>query len=110
TQLFLEAQHHAAQLQVEIEEREHAAANIRRLNRVHGVLSGINSLIVRVADRTELFWGACRLAVEQGQYRAAWCSWLDAQTSRITPVAWAGDAADIAQMLICKLREGAEED
>ncbi|MBS0419325.1 MAG: EAL domain-containing protein [Proteobacteria bacterium] len=87
----------------DITQRKQSEAQIEHLNRVHAMLSGINSLIVRVADRTELFWEACRLAVEYGRFRMAWCSWLDPETSQVTPVAWAGDAPDLAQAMACKL-------
>ncbi|MFG1399531.1 EAL domain-containing protein [Roseixanthobacter pseudopolyaromaticivorans] len=42
-----------------------------RLSRIRAVLSGINSLIVRVADRTALLEGACEIAVEEGQFAKA---------------------------------------
>src|SRR5437667_239089 len=41
---------------------------IKRLNRVYAVLSGINSLIVRVRGRDELFREACDLAVQHGNF------------------------------------------
>lgn len=84
-------------------EVQSALLEIQHLNRVHGVLSGINSLIVRAADRSELMWEACRLAVEHGRFRMAWCSWLDPQTSQITPVAWAGEGPELAQAMACRL-------
>jgi len=87
----------------DITQRKQAESKIEHLNRVHAMLSGINSLIVRVADRTELFWEACRIAVEYGRFRMAWCSWLDPETSQVTPVAWAGDGPDLAQAMACKL-------
>jgi diguanylate cyclase (GGDEF)-like protein/PAS domain S-box-containing protein len=87
----------------DITQRKQAESKIEHLNRVHAVLSGINSLIVRVADRTELFREACRIAVECGGFRMAWCSWLDPQDSQVTPVAWAGDGPDLAQAMACKL-------
>jgi len=95
----------------DITQRKQSETRIEHLNRVHAVLSGINSLIVRVADRTELFWEACRIAVEYGRFRMAWCSWLDPQTLQVTPVAWAGDGPDLAQAMACKLEavsDGAE--
>ena len=64
---------------------------INYLNRVHVVLSGINALIVRVHDRDELFRGACRIAVEDGGFYFAFVAWLDPATSKIVPVAMAGD-------------------
>lgn len=94
----------------DITHRKLAEAKIEHLNRVHEVLSGINSLIVRATDRTELFWEACRLAVENGRFRMAWCSWLDPETSQVTPVAWAGDGPDIANALACRLDASAESD
>ena len=51
----------------DITEREKAEARIKYLNRVYAVLSGINTLIVRVHDRDELFREACRIAVETGR-------------------------------------------
>ena len=53
----------------DITERKRAEISIKRLNRVYAVLSGINSLIVRVRDRDELFREACRIAVEEGGFR-----------------------------------------
>jgi diguanylate cyclase (GGDEF)-like protein/PAS domain S-box-containing protein len=94
----------------DITQRKQSEANIANLNRMHGLLSGINSLVIRVVDRTELFWEACRLAVEQGGFRMAWCSWLDPDTAHVTPVAWAGDGQDFAQRLVCRLDAGAEQE
>ena len=56
----------------DITERKQAETEISHLNRVYAVLSGINTLIVRVRDRDELFEEACRIAVEQGEFRMAW--------------------------------------
>ncbi len=74
------------QFVVRMEQRE----SIARLNRVYAVLSGINSLIVRVGSRQELFNGACQIAVEHGGFGIAWIGMLDPETSVITPIAYAG--------------------
>jgi diguanylate cyclase (GGDEF)-like protein/PAS domain S-box-containing protein len=63
---------------------------IARLSRVKAVTSGINSLIVRVRDRQELFEGTCRIAFESGGFGIAWVGTFDPVTQDITPVAWAG--------------------
>jgi diguanylate cyclase (GGDEF)-like protein/PAS domain S-box-containing protein len=63
---------------------------IRRLTRVHAVLSGINALIVRAQDREELFREACRIAVEDGEFLVAWIGIVDRSAMRIVPVASAG--------------------
>jgi diguanylate cyclase (GGDEF)-like protein len=53
---------------------------LRRLNRVHAVLSGINSVIVRAGNRDDLFSEACRIAVDAGAFRMAWIGVLDPHT------------------------------
>jgi diguanylate cyclase (GGDEF)-like protein len=57
---------------------------------VYAVLSGINSAIVRLHDRTTLFREACRIAVEQGGFGIAWIGEVDADSMEIVPVAWTG--------------------
>ncbi len=79
-----------AALTAEVGERRRAEARILRLNRVHQVLSGINSAIVRLRNRQELFAEACRIAVEHGQFRMAWIGVLDAAGVNVTPAAKAG--------------------
>ncbi|HUX26613.1 MAG TPA: EAL domain-containing protein [Burkholderiales bacterium] len=74
----------------DITERKAAERRITYLNRVYAVLSGINTLIVRVHDREELFREACRIAVEAGGFRMALIAILDRSTMKIVPVASAG--------------------
>jgi PAS domain S-box-containing protein/diguanylate cyclase (GGDEF)-like protein len=78
----------------DITERKQADERIRRLNRVHAVLSGINAASVRVRDRDELFREACRVAVEAGGFRMAWLGVVDRQAMLIRPIAWQGVDAD----------------
>ncbi|KXS32625.1 MAG: hypothetical protein AWT59_1220 [Candidatus Gallionella acididurans] len=78
----------------DITENKRAEARITFLNRVYAVLSGINSLIVRVLDRDELFRQACSVAVEVGGFRMALITSVDRNTMKILLVASAGkDAA-----------------
>jgi diguanylate cyclase (GGDEF)-like protein len=63
---------------------------IARLSRIHAVLSGINSAIVRIRDRRELFGEACRIAVEDGGFGIAWVGMIDRQTLDVIPEACAG--------------------
>ena len=74
----------------DITERKQSEEKIRRLNRVYAVLSGINTLIVRASSRDELFREACRIAVEQGQFRMAWIGMADG-AARVKPMASAGE-------------------
>ncbi len=74
----------------DVTDSRRAAARIEHLNRVYAVLSSINTLIVRVRDRDELFREACRLAVQFGRFAVAWIGWLDPETGAIPAIAWAG--------------------
>ena len=74
--------------------RKETEARIAYLNRVHAVLSGINTLIVRVRDREELFREACRIAVEQGELGMSWMGIVDNGLDRVVPVASAGMDAE----------------
>ncbi|RFC35111.1 MAG: diguanylate cyclase (GGDEF) domain-containing protein [Candidatus Nitrotoga sp. SPKER] len=79
-----------AALTEEIAERKQAEERVLRLNRVYAVLSGINTTIIRVHDRQELFDEACHIAVEHGQFRMVWIGILDSKGSDLIPVATAG--------------------
>jgi len=74
----------------DITERNAAKHRIAYLNRVYAVLSGINTLIVRVRDRDELFREACRVAVEKGNFHMAWIGIVDPSVMKIVPIALAG--------------------
>jgi len=79
----------------DITERKANEARIKHLNRVYAVLSGINSLIVRVRDRDKLFREACRISVEDGGFLMAMLCMVDLQTKKIVPVATAGMHEDL---------------
>jgi len=55
----------------DISERKRQEARIRSLTRTHAVLSGINSMILRVHDRQELLTEACDIAVRVGELSLA---------------------------------------
>jgi diguanylate cyclase (GGDEF)-like protein/PAS domain S-box-containing protein len=82
----------------DITEQKRAEIRIKRLNRVYAVLSGINTLIVRVRDRGELFREACRIAVESGQFPLAWVAVAEPHDQRVKAVAWAGDERGFLQL------------
>ncbi len=74
----------------DVTERKLADMKIARLNRIHSVLSGINSAIVRIRDRQELFDEACRIAVDAGGFKLAWIGMVDTSAMQIRPTAWRG--------------------
>src|SRR5688572_7858081 len=61
----------------DITQRKLAEERIKRLNRMHAVLSGINAAIVRTRDRQQLFVEACRIAVDAGRFVMAWIGIVD---------------------------------
>jgi diguanylate cyclase (GGDEF)-like protein len=97
--LYREVRAREQQLRVEITERETAENRVRRLNRVYAVLSGINTLIVRVHDREELFREACRIAVEDGKFNVAWIGVADWNAMKIVPVASAGAEPELLALI-----------
>jgi diguanylate cyclase (GGDEF)-like protein/PAS domain S-box-containing protein len=93
----------------DVTEQKKAEERIVRLNRVYAMLSGINSLIVRVADREELFREACRIAVELGQFRLAWIGVVERAEARIRPVAWRGGDENYFRAMPLGLEPGKAE-
>ncbi|HEX2197179.1 MAG TPA: diguanylate cyclase, partial [Burkholderiales bacterium] len=74
-----------------------AEEKIKRLNRVYAVLSGINALIVRVRNRSDLFKEACDIAIQQGGFRMAWIGLANDTFTQVAPVASAGEVGDFFQ-------------
>ena len=87
----------------DVTERKLAEEKITRLNRVYAVLSGINTTIVRIRDRDELFREACRIAVEDGKFKLAWIATVDWEAERLKPVAWHGVGVDYIQLMPLRL-------
>jgi diguanylate cyclase (GGDEF)-like protein len=71
-------------------ERLEAQDNLKRLNRVYAMVSGINALMVRVRNRDELFSTVCRIAVEHGEFEMAWIGMAEHSERKIVLTASAG--------------------
>jgi diguanylate cyclase (GGDEF)-like protein/PAS domain S-box-containing protein len=93
----------------DITDRKEAERRIIHLNRVHAMLSGINTLIVRVRSRDELFSEACRIAIEEGGFHKIWISMVDRSSMKILPVASVGVSEEILSFIRDRfsLEEGA---
>jgi PAS domain S-box-containing protein/diguanylate cyclase (GGDEF)-like protein len=74
----------------DITERKSQQGKIERLSRVHAMLSGINSAIVRIRDREELLRESCRIAHEAGGFIAAWTGLTDEEKMVAEAVTWHG--------------------
>jgi len=93
----------------DITQRREHERKLAQLSRVHAVLSGISSAIVRVRSRDELFRDVCRIAVGAGQFRMAWVGVVDCQAMRVKPVAWDGEVRgflDAAPLALTETRPG----
>jgi diguanylate cyclase (GGDEF)-like protein/PAS domain S-box-containing protein len=86
----------------DVTNRKEAERRIIHLNRVHAMLSGINTLIVRVRDRNELFSEACRIATDEGGFRMIWIGLIDHKLQKIVPVASVGARDDF----MAEIRDG----
>jgi len=78
----------------DITEQTAQAQRIAHLNRLYEVLSAINSAIVRIRDRNELFQEACRIAVHHGAFSLAWIGVIDPNTFDGKVMAWSGSEVD----------------
>ncbi|MDO8863571.1 EAL domain-containing protein [Haliea sp. E1-2-M8] len=56
---------------------EERTLQVKRLNRLYSVLSGINLAIVRTRTQSELFDEVCRIAIDAGAFAFAWIGTVD---------------------------------
>jgi diguanylate cyclase (GGDEF)-like protein/PAS domain S-box-containing protein len=91
----------------DVTKRREQETKIRRLSRIHAVLSGINSAIVRIRDTRQLFDEACRIAVEHGNFGIAWIGHYDPVALEVTPQASAGLEGDY-HLMGAKLKVGTD--
>jgi diguanylate cyclase (GGDEF)-like protein/PAS domain S-box-containing protein len=75
---------------IDVTEQKLQEQKIARLSRIHAVLSGINSAIVRIRDIERLLDETCRIAVEDGGFGIAWIGTIAPDTGEVTPIASAG--------------------
>ncbi|HEV7803032.1 MAG TPA: EAL domain-containing protein [Burkholderiales bacterium] len=75
---------------LDVTEQKLQDEKIERLNRIHAVLSGINSAIVRIHDTEKLLYEACRIAVDAGEFGMAWIGMADRETGNFKAMASAG--------------------
>ena len=93
-----EAAAHRAQRQAE--------ERIARLTRVLQMLSGINTAVVRVRNRTQLLEEACRIAHTVGSYVCAFVVLIDPPSRVARAAAWTGAGSDRQEELSFKVDDG----
>ncbi len=82
----------------DITDQRRAEQRIRQLNRIYSVLSDINQTIVRESNPQKMLSEACRIAVENGQFRMAWIG-LRSAAGQIVVSAHAGATDDALEIL-----------
>jgi PAS domain S-box-containing protein/diguanylate cyclase (GGDEF)-like protein len=92
----------------DVTDRKIQQGKIARLSRMHAVLSGINSAIVRIRDKDQLFREACRIAVVHGRFRAALIA-LTQEAQELQPAACVTEDETVseAEVMSCALVPGA---
>ncbi|HLF11331.1 MAG TPA: EAL domain-containing protein [Gammaproteobacteria bacterium] len=96
-----------AGLAEDITESKLQRLSVQRLSRIHAVLSGINSAIVRIHERTALLDRACQIAVRDGGFPVAWIGLVQPDTLRTELVACSGTSPEIADQFARFLGEDA---
>jgi len=93
----------------DVSDQKRAEDRIKRLNRVYAVLSAINSAIVRLRDRRELFNEACRIAVVEGAFTMALVAEIDSTTQDGSVVSCYGGPKDYADEVRFNARDDSPE-
>ena len=89
----------------DITERRQQQKKILRLSRIERVLSGVNSVIVRIRERDALLREACRIAVEDGGFALAWVGLMDRETLTVRPHVWVGEERGFLSVIRLSIRE-----
>ncbi len=74
-------------LSFDMTERVNAEMQSTQMKRLYAALSQVNQTIVRVKDRHELYQSICDVAVQFGEFSAAWIGLLDEASGDVQPAA-----------------------
>lgn len=92
----------------DITQRKLAEDKISRLSRMHSILSGINGVIIRTRERSQLFSEVCKIAVGRGHFRTAMIYELERSSGRIELAASLG-GGDNLESELSQLRQSRPE-
>lgn len=63
---------------------------LTKTNRMYAVISNVNSMILHVKDKNQIFAEACRIAVDEGKFLMSWIGLVDDKTKTLKPIKWYG--------------------
>ena len=86
-------------IMVDITAQKLAALRIKNLNRTYAVLGGINQLIVRAGTAQDVLDGACRIAVEKGEFLLGWVGLVNVSSGQLELTAQSGATEDTQAIL-----------
>lgn len=86
-------------IMVDVTAQKQAELRIKKLNRTYAVLNAINQLIVRTQAPQEVLDGACRVAVEKGEFLLAWIGLLNGSSGLLELAAHSGATLDTVATL-----------
>ncbi|MDH4101319.1 MAG: EAL domain-containing protein, partial [Nitrospirota bacterium] len=84
----------------QIAERMKATDGLKRMNRLHAMLSKVNDAIVHIETIPELYDEISRIAVHEGGFLLAWVGIVDRSTGMVKAVSHAGDGAYLENIRI----------
>ena len=84
----------------DITERLQQEARIAQLARIHAVLGAMSASALRAVNRCDLLRNACRVAVEQGGFRAACIDLYEPHDDRLRPGSSFGDPAVLREVVL----------
>ena len=86
-------------IMVDITAQKMAELRIKKLNRTYAVLNAINQLIVRAGTTEEVLGGACRVAVEKGEFLLGWVGLINVSSGQLELTAHSGATEDTQAIL-----------
>ncbi len=87
--------------------RKEAELRLRRLNRLHIVLSKTSEAVARAPARQELLDAVCQIVVADGHLRMAFIAEIEADGNNVRKTASAGSGLELLQKLPLSVNEGA---
>ena len=78
-----ELQETVAQLEAEMSDREQAERQAASLGRLYRLLSRVYEVIVHAQDQEGLFRQACRIMMEEGDFKMCWVGRVDWEAGRL---------------------------
>lgn len=94
---------------VDISENKATERHLLRLQKMYAAIVEADRLISGTQNRTELFFGICKIAVEQGGMRMAWIGVPNETDQRMLPVAKYGEGAEYLDSVMISVRSDLPE-